>query len=60
MLPLDKDTAGEYIRNIELIENYPGYAGGISGARLAAEMVAAVGDGAIAAITARRLLQEAE
>jgi thioredoxin reductase (NADPH) len=38
-LLLDKDTAGGYIRNIELIENYPGFAGGISGAKLAAEMV---------------------
>jgi thioredoxin reductase (NADPH) len=38
-LLLDKDTPGGYIRNIELIENYPGFAGGISGAKLAAEMV---------------------
>jgi thioredoxin reductase (NADPH) len=38
-LLLDKDTAGGYIRNIEMIENYPGFAGGISGAKLAAEMV---------------------
>jgi thioredoxin reductase (NADPH) len=36
---LDRDTVGGYIRNIELIENYPGFTGGVSGARLAAEMV---------------------
>jgi thioredoxin reductase (NADPH) len=38
-LLLDKDTPGGYIRNIEFIENYPGFSGGISGAQLAAEMV---------------------
>jgi thioredoxin reductase (NADPH) len=38
-LLLDKDTAGGYIRNIELIENYPGFADGVSGARLASQMV---------------------
>jgi thioredoxin reductase (NADPH) len=38
-LLLDKDTAGGYIRNIELIENYPGFAAGVSGAQLASEMV---------------------
>jgi thioredoxin reductase (NADPH) len=38
-LLLDKDTAGGYIRNIELIENYPGFTDGVSGAKLAAEMV---------------------
>jgi thioredoxin reductase (NADPH) len=38
-LLLDKDTAGGYIRNIELIENYPGFSVGVSGAKLAAEMV---------------------
>jgi thioredoxin reductase (NADPH) len=38
-LLLDKDTAGGYIRNIELIENYPGFSGGVSGAKLASEMV---------------------
>ena len=38
-LLLDKDTAGGYIRNIELIENYPGFADGISGAQLASKMV---------------------
>jgi thioredoxin reductase (NADPH) len=36
---LDRDTVGGYIRNIELIENYPGFTGGVSGAKLAAEMV---------------------
>ncbi|OGO20014.1 MAG: hypothetical protein A2144_07460, partial [Chloroflexi bacterium RBG_16_50_9] len=35
----ERETAGGYIRNVELIENYPGFNGGISGARLAAEMV---------------------
>ncbi|MHB8105270.1 MAG: NAD(P)/FAD-dependent oxidoreductase [Dehalococcoidales bacterium] len=39
-LLLDKDTAGGYLRNIELIENYPGFAEGINGAQLAAQMVA--------------------
>jgi thioredoxin reductase (NADPH) len=39
-LLLDKDTAGGYLRNIELIENYPGFANGISGAQLASQMVA--------------------
>jgi thioredoxin reductase (NADPH) len=39
-LLLDKDTAGGYLRNIELIENYPGFPDGISGALLAAQMVA--------------------
>ncbi len=38
-LLLDKDTVGGYIRNIELIENYPGFAEGVSGAQLATEMV---------------------
>jgi thioredoxin reductase (NADPH) len=38
-LLLDKDTPGGYIRNIELIENYPGFTDGVSGARLAAGMV---------------------
>jgi thioredoxin reductase (NADPH) len=40
VLLLDKDTAGGYLRNIELIENYPGYPDGISGAALASQMVA--------------------
>jgi len=38
-LLLDKETVGGYIRNIELIENYPGFTEGILGAKLAAEMV---------------------
>ena len=38
-LLLDKDTAGGYIRNIELIENYPGFADGVAGAQLASQMV---------------------
>jgi thioredoxin reductase (NADPH) len=38
-LLLDKDTAGGYIRNIELIENYPGFADGVAGAALASKMV---------------------
>lgn len=38
-LLLDKETPGGYIRNIELIENYPGFADGISGAQLASQMV---------------------
>ena len=41
-LLLDKDTAGGYIRNIELIENYPGFADGVAGAQLALQMVAQV------------------
>jgi thioredoxin reductase (NADPH) len=40
VLLLDKDTAGGYLRNIELVENYPGFPDGISGALLAAQMVA--------------------
>jgi len=39
-LLIDKDTAGGYIRNIELIENYPGFADGVAGAALASQMVA--------------------
>src|SRR3989304_1315006 len=38
VLILDKETPGGYIRNIELIENYPGFSSGIAGAKLAAEM----------------------
>ncbi len=38
-LLLEKDTAGGYIRNIELIENYPGFTDGVAGAQLASEMV---------------------
>jgi len=36
---LDKESFGGYIKNIELIENYPGFAEGIPGAQLATEMV---------------------
>ena len=38
-LLLDKDSVGGYIRNIELIENYPGFSEGIGGAQLASRMV---------------------
>ncbi len=38
-LLIDKDTAGGYLRNIESIENYPGFSDGVSGAELAAQMV---------------------
>jgi thioredoxin reductase (NADPH) len=38
-LLLDKDSFGGYIRNIEMIENYPGYSQGVAGAKLASEMV---------------------
>jgi thioredoxin reductase (NADPH) len=38
-LLLDKESFGGYIKNIELIENYPGFAEGVSGAHLASEMV---------------------
>jgi len=43
VLLLDKDTPGGYIRNVATIENYPGFAAGIGGARLAAEMVSQAG-----------------
>ncbi len=36
---LDKESFGGYIKNIELIENYPGFADGVSGAQLATQMV---------------------
>lgn len=36
---LDKESFGGYIKNIELIENYPGFTDGISGAQLATQMV---------------------
>ena len=42
-LLLDKDTVGGYIRNIELVENYPGFTDGIAGAQLASEMVKQAG-----------------
>ncbi|MBN2239265.1 MAG: FAD-dependent oxidoreductase [Dehalococcoidales bacterium] len=38
-LLVDKESAGGYIKNIELIENYPGFPDGIAGARLATEML---------------------
>lgn len=38
-LLLDKDVVGGYIRNVELIENYPGFAEGVSGPQLATQMV---------------------
>ena len=37
---LEKESFGGYITNVELIENYPGFAEGIQGAQLASEMVA--------------------
>ncbi|MBN1160742.1 MAG: FAD-dependent oxidoreductase [Dehalococcoidales bacterium] len=39
-LLLDKDTPGGYIRNVESIENYPGFTDGVAGAKLANKMVA--------------------
>jgi thioredoxin reductase (NADPH) len=36
---LEKDVIGGPIMNYELIENYPGFANGISGAQLALEMI---------------------
>lgn len=38
-LLIDKESPGGYIKNIELIENYPGFPDGVAGARLASEMV---------------------
>jgi thioredoxin reductase (NADPH) len=38
-LLLDKDSFGGYVRNVEWIENYPGFTHGVSGAQLASEMV---------------------
>jgi thioredoxin reductase (NADPH) len=38
-LLLDKDSFGGYIRNVELIENYPGFPNCVPGAQLASEMV---------------------
>jgi thioredoxin reductase (NADPH) len=40
VLLLEKEGFGGYIRNIDLIENYPGYGNGIAGAQLASQMVA--------------------
>ncbi|MFC1949551.1 NAD(P)/FAD-dependent oxidoreductase [Chloroflexota bacterium] len=36
---LDKESFGGYPKNVEWIENYPGFAEGVSGARLVSEMV---------------------
>lgn len=38
-LLLDKESFGGYIKNIEWIENYPGFAEGVSGAHLASQMI---------------------
>lgn len=38
-LVIDKESAGGYIKNIELIENYPGFPEGVAGAQLATEMI---------------------
>lgn len=70
---LDNESFGGYIKNVEWIENYPGFAEGISGDMLSSEMVTqatkygsprqivtTVADGATAAISAQRLLQELE
>lgn len=38
-LLLDKESFGGYIKNVELIENYPGFTDGVSGAQLASQMV---------------------
>ncbi len=37
-LLLEKENVGGYIVNVETIENYPGFSGGVAGAQLAAEM----------------------
>lgn len=39
VLLLDKDAPGGYLRNIALVENYPGFPEGVPGAQLAAAMV---------------------
>jgi len=39
VLLLEKGTFGGQIKNVELIENYPGFPDGVSGARLASDMV---------------------
>ncbi|MBI4322326.1 MAG: FAD-dependent oxidoreductase [Chloroflexi bacterium] len=36
---LEKESLGGYIKNVDWIENYPGFSEGVSGARLATEMV---------------------
>jgi thioredoxin reductase (NADPH) len=38
-LLVDKESPGGYIKNIELIENYPGFSEGVAGARLATQIV---------------------
>jgi len=38
-LLLDKDSFGGWIKNVESVENYPGFADGVSGAELASAMV---------------------
>jgi thioredoxin reductase (NADPH) len=38
-LLVDKESPGGYIKNVELIENYPGFSEGIAGARLATQMI---------------------
>ncbi|HEY93794.1 MAG TPA: FAD-dependent oxidoreductase [Dehalococcoidia bacterium] len=38
-LLVDKESPGGYIKNIELIENYPGFSNGVAGSQLAAQMV---------------------
>lgn len=40
VLLLEKETFGGTIKNVELIENYPGFSEGIAGSRLASEMLA--------------------
>ncbi len=37
-LLLEEETFGGKIKNLELIENYPGFSGGVSGAKLSTEM----------------------
>jgi thioredoxin reductase (NADPH) len=39
VLLLDKESFGGYIKNVEWIENYPGFSNAVSGAQLASEMV---------------------
>ncbi len=43
-LLLDKEGFGGYIKDIELIENYPGFSKGVSGPMLASEMVKQAGN----------------
>jgi thioredoxin reductase (NADPH) len=40
VLILEKENLGGYVQNIELIENYPGFSEGVSGAHLSSEMIA--------------------